>query len=220
MPLSEFCAVCNIPPEGILEEPPRKELEPFINLISVGETSKVSNARITSIHFPVLRYFALFASRCLIGRGNCGNLSVPDIIILFHCLYRDNTISMGGIIARRLSMNRTKGPIFGGIYASRLAAHFNIPIRLHEKEEKLLPSAYLDYKSMLAHDFIVKGREGELKYKLFFHKHHPETITLPAPSFLILKALISLRGLPFKPTGILHQPQNRNHKMSLHDSLF
>ena len=35
---------------------------------------------------------------------------------------------------------------------------------------------------MIAHDFLVKGREGELKYKLFFHKHHPETITLPAPS--------------------------------------
>src|SRR4051812_44984769 len=115
MPLFEFCAICNIPPEGILEEPPRKEVEPFINTISVGETRKVSDARITSIHFPILRYFALFANRCLIGRGNCGNFSVPDIIILFHGLYRDNTVSMGGIIARRLSLNRTKGPIFGGI---------------------------------------------------------------------------------------------------------
>ena len=35
---------------------------------------------------------------------------------------------------------------------------------------------------MVAHDFIVKNREGELKYKMFFDKHHPETITLPAPS--------------------------------------
>ena len=89
---------------------------------------------------------------------------------------------MGGIIAKRLSLNRTKCPIFGGIYASRLAAHFNIPIRHAEKEEKVLPHVYLDYKSMVAHDFIVKKREGELKYKLFFDKHHPETITLPAPS--------------------------------------
>ena len=182
MPLSEFCAVCNIPPDGILEEPPCKELEPFIKLISVGETRKVSDARITSIHFPMLRYFALFSSRCLIGRGNCGNFSVPDIIILFHGLYRDNTVSMGGIIARRLSLNHTKGPIFGGIYASRLAAHFNIAIRHYEKEEKLLPNAYLDYKSMIAHDFLVKDRNGELKYKLYFDKHYPETITLPAPS--------------------------------------
>ena len=40
--------------------------------------------------------------------------SVPDIIILFHGLFCDNTVSMGGIIAKQLSLNRTKGPIFGG----------------------------------------------------------------------------------------------------------
>ena len=34
--------------------------------------------------FPVLCYFAIFASRCLIGRGNSGNLSAPHIVILRH----------------------------------------------------------------------------------------------------------------------------------------
>ena len=188
MTLAEFCEVCRIPFEGTLDEPHRNEVEAFINTITVGETRKVSDARITSIHFPVLRYFALLASRCLIGRGNRGNLSIPDIIILFHGLYRDNTVSMGGIIARRLSLNRTKGPIFGGIYASRLAEYFEIPIRHEEKEETSLPRAYLDYKSMIAHVFLVKSREGELKYKLYFDKHHPETITLPAPSLFNLSA--------------------------------
>ena len=138
--------------------------------------------------FPVLRYFAIFASRCLIGRGNCGNLSVPDIIILFHGLFHDDSVSMGAIIAKRLSLNRTKGPIFGGVYASCLAAYYNMPIRHYKKEEKLLPTVYLDYKSMVAHDFIVKNRENELKYKVFFDKHHPETITLPAPSLFDLSA--------------------------------
>ena len=52
-------------------------------------------------------------------------------------LFRDNTFSLGAIIAKRLSLNRTKGPIFGGVFASRLAAHFNIPIRHYEKEEKM-----------------------------------------------------------------------------------
>ena len=69
-----------------------------------------------------------------------------------------------------------------------LAAHFNIPIRHYEKEEKVLRCVYLDYKSMVAHDFIVKNREGELKYQFFFNKHHPETITLPAPSLFDLSA--------------------------------
>ena len=100
MPLAEFCEVCKIPFEGTLDEPHRNEVEAFINTITGGETRKVSDARITSIHFPVLRYFALFASHCLIGRENCGNLSIPDIIILLQGLYSDSTFSMGGIIAR------------------------------------------------------------------------------------------------------------------------
>ena len=67
--------------------------------------------------------------------------SVFLIIILFHALFGDNTFSMGVIIAKRLSLNRTKGPIFGGIYAARLARHFEIPIRHFQKEEKLLTPA-------------------------------------------------------------------------------
>ena len=128
MSLYDFFRVCLIPFEGTTEEPHHGYVDGFIDTITVGETRKVSDARITSIHFPVLRYFAIFASRCLIGRGNCGNLSVPDIIILFHGLFCDNSVSMGGIIAKRLSVNRTKGPIFGGIFASRLAAIF-LPFR-------------------------------------------------------------------------------------------
>ena len=114
MSLYDFCRVCLIPFEGNIEEPHRNDVEGFINMIVVGDTRKVSDVRITSIHFPILRYFALFASRCLIGHGNCGNLSIPDIIIFLHGLFGDNSVSMGGIIAKRLSLNRTKGPIFGG----------------------------------------------------------------------------------------------------------
>ena len=86
MSLRDFCQVCLIPFEGSVEEPHRDDVDGFIDNITVGETRKVSDARITSIHFPILRYFAIFSSRCLIG---CGNLSVPDIIILFHGLFCD-----------------------------------------------------------------------------------------------------------------------------------
>ena len=137
-------------------------MDGFVNTITVGDSKKGSDARTTSIHFPVLRYFAIFASRCLIGHRNCGNLRVPDIIILFHALFRDNSFSMGVVIAKRLSLNRTKGPIFGGIYAARLAKHFEIPIRHYEKEEKLLPPTFQNYKSMVAHEFIVKNDDKML----------------------------------------------------------
>ena len=102
-----FCRVCLIPFKGTIEEPHRGDVDGFIDTITVGETRKVSDARITSIHFPVLRYFAIFASRCLIGRGNCGNLSAPDIVILCHALFRDTTFCLGAIVAKRLNLNRT-----------------------------------------------------------------------------------------------------------------
>ena len=82
-----------------------------------------------------------------------------------------------------------------------VAAHFEIPIRHYDKEEKLLPPIFLDYKSMVAHDFIVKNREKALKYKLVFGKNHPETITLPAPCLIYLQASTLFRWRPFTPTG-------------------
>ena len=183
-----FVRFCKLPFLGSVEEPHRNDVEGFIDTIAVGETRKVSDARITSIHFPVLRYFAIFSSRCLIGRENSGNLSSPDIVILRHAFFHDINFSLGAIVAKRLNMNRTKGPIFGGIFTSRLATHFGIPIRHYEKQEKLLPPVFLDYKSMVAHDFIVKNKEKMLKYKLIFNKIRPEIITLSAPYLFDLSA--------------------------------
>ena len=100
MSLYDFCRVCRIPFEGSIEKPHRNNVEGFIDMIAVGETRKVFDARITSIHFPVLCYFTIFASRCLIGRGNCGNLSAPDIVILRHALFRDTTFRLGDIVAK------------------------------------------------------------------------------------------------------------------------
>ena len=53
MSLYDFCRVCLVPFEGKTEEPHRDDVEGFIDTITVGETRKVFDARITSIHFPV-----------------------------------------------------------------------------------------------------------------------------------------------------------------------
>ena len=92
MSLYDFCAVCKLPFSGSIEESHRNDVEEFIDMIAVGETRKVSDARITSIHFPVLRYFAIFASICLIGSGNSGNLSAPYIVILCHASFHMITL--------------------------------------------------------------------------------------------------------------------------------
>ena len=59
-----FCRICLVPFEGKTEEPHRDDVEGFIDTITVGETMKVSDARITSIHFPVyvtLHYLLVIA---------------------------------------------------------------------------------------------------------------------------------------------------------------
>ena len=50
------------------------------------------------------------------------------------------------------------------------------------RKRKIWCPFFLDYKSMVAHDFIVKNTKKMLKYNLIFDKTHCETITLPAPS--------------------------------------
>ena len=100
-------------------------------------------------------------------------MSIPDIIILQHALLGDNTFSMGIVVAKWLALNRTKGPIFGGIYVARLARHFQIPIRHHEEKETILPLHILDYKSMVAHKFIVDNEDRMLLYK---HRFNKETL--------------------------------------------
>ena len=52
----------------------------------------------------------------------------------------------------------------------RALLHTLGPIRHYEKEEKLMPPIFLDYKSMVAHDFIVKDKKKMLKYRLIFDK--------------------------------------------------
>ena len=182
MTLYDFCEVCKLPYEGSVEEPRPRDVEDFIDEVTVGERRKVSEARVASLHFPALRRYSLFAGRCLIGRGESGGLSAPDLAILRHALLRDRTFSLGAMVAKRLSLNRTKGPIFGGIFASRLAKYFEIPIRHYEKEEKVLPPIFLDYKSMVAHDFICDDKEKRLIYNLVFSEKTCQIITLPAPS--------------------------------------
>ena len=62
MPLYDFCRVCKIPFVGSIEEPHHSDVDGFIDRIAVGETRKVSDTTISSIHFPVLCYFAIIAS--------------------------------------------------------------------------------------------------------------------------------------------------------------
>ncbi len=101
--LQDFCNVCKLPYVGDIRDPRPRDLEDFIGTIVVGEERGVSRARTASIHFPVLRYFSLFVGKCLIGRGEAGSLSSPDLAVLHEGLYSNKTYSLGAIVAQRLN---------------------------------------------------------------------------------------------------------------------
>ena len=162
MTLQDFCNVCKLPYVGDICDPRPRDLEDFIGSIAVGEERGVSRARIASIHFPVPRYFSLFVGKCLIGRGEAGSLSSLDLAVL------------------------REGVVYGVIYATRLARNFEIPIRLREEEEMLLREKYLDYDSMVRHDFLDRDASRRMIYNLVFSQGTRETITLPAPSLFDL----------------------------------
>ena len=99
-----------------------------------------------------MHYFSLFIAKCLLAREKVGSLSAPDFAVLHRALYGDNTYSLGAIVARRLHLNRFKGKIHGGIYATCLANHFNMQIRQHDHP---LPKVYVDRASMKDRSFLL-----------------------------------------------------------------
>ena len=66
------------------------------------------------------------------AREQANILSAPDLAILYCAIHNDHTYNLGAIIALRLHNNLTKGKIHVGIYATRLARCFHVPIHPHD----------------------------------------------------------------------------------------
>ena len=168
-----------IPSDGDLVEPRPTKFDGFYHTLTVGDERGVSSVTATSIQFPDVRCFALFIAKCLLAREKVGAFSAPDFAILRHAFYADNTYSLGAIVACRLHVNRSKGKIHGGIYATRLATHFNIQIRQHDYP---LPKVYLDRHAMADHHFIDGDNTTlDVPYNLVFSILTRDVIPLPAP---------------------------------------
>lgn len=97
-------------------------------------------------------------------------------------LHGDWTHNLRAIIARRLSRNVGSGDIYGGIYATRLTAYFEIPIKFNTDYE--LPTSLLDFEVMNRHRFTDYGVEPNVyQYSLVFDMYH---IQLLLPCLLLL----------------------------------
>jgi hypothetical protein len=118
----------------------------------------------------------------LTARTEGGTLTVPDLAILHCALYGDRTYSLGGVIARSLHTNRTRGSIHGNIYATRLARCYKVAIH---HDDYLLPMIYLDHQSMIGRHFIDNPKPPHhICYNLVFSDDTHEIILLPTPSFV------------------------------------
>ena len=84
------------------------------------------------MHFPAVHYFALFIIKCLLAREKVGALSSPDLAVLRRALEGDNTYSLGAVVARASTLINPRVKIHGGIFATHLAARFNVEMRLHD----------------------------------------------------------------------------------------
>ena len=80
-----------------------------------------------------------------------------------------------------------------------------------------MPPYILDYKSMVAHEFIIYNEDKMLLYNLRFNKKHNEIITLPAPLFFDLtadhylvlpEAVYAHRGHTYAPEPKPEPPQD------------
>jgi hypothetical protein len=154
MSLEEFCDACKIPYWGSLDEPQKSNYESFLNSLCNGEDRGVTQARIVSIHFPAIRYFALFNGKCIVGKQDCSTLCAPDLSLIHTALTGIKHYNLGAIVARRLQRNAGNGDLYGGVYASRVAARLGVSSKF---DDPLLPYKYLIFEAMREHKFLKRN---------------------------------------------------------------
>ena len=135
-------------------------------------------ARIVSIHFPAIRYFALFNGKCIVGKQDCSTLCAPDLSLIHTAVTGSKYYNLGAIVARRLQRNAGNGDLYGGIYASRIAAMLGVS---PNSDDPLLPYKYLNFETMREHKFL-KCNAQEYEYNLIFNKSRSVYVVLPAPA--------------------------------------
>ena len=154
MDLEDVNTACKLPQWGNISEPPKSEYKDFLASITMGESRKITQGTIGSIHFPSVHYFALFIGRCINSKDEACHMRVPDLFVLKSVVLGDKQYKLGAIVPRRLHLNGRSGDLFAGIYATRVANYLDVPIHENDME---LPPAYLDYSAMVRHQFLERN---------------------------------------------------------------
>jgi hypothetical protein len=124
LPFDVFCVAIRVPQWGSRErmnEWPRPLMDLYEEICE-GRSFTGDNGKIQNIHFPSIRYFAYFITKCVLARKAANKLSSCDLAFIAAALRRDRAYNLGALIAFCLDANREKGGICGGLVASRLLA--------------------------------------------------------------------------------------------------
>ena len=137
--------------------------------------------KVRNIQLPAIRYFAYYIATSILGRENTSNISSYHLAFIAAALNGRTTYNLGVLIARRLA---TKGPMYGGIIASRIIAHLHLPI---DPSDELLTPCRLDLAAMQGHQFVTASSiAGRLVYKVLFTDGDKREVPLPQPGLFSL----------------------------------
>ncbi|KAK1631918.1 hypothetical protein QYE76_006233 [Lolium multiflorum] len=178
MKLDNFCAALGIVPVGTarkIEDNPKELLELYRGITN-DDCRTIQRGKIRNIQLPAIKYFAYYIGTSILGRENTSNISSYHLGFLIAALTGDTPYHLGALVARRLS---NKGPIFGGIIASRILAYLELP--LDPTDVKITP-VRLDIAAMKSHQFVTADSSlDNIVYRILFADGEEREILLPQP---------------------------------------
>ncbi|KAK1610596.1 hypothetical protein QYE76_034269 [Lolium multiflorum] len=178
MELEEFCRALDIAPVGIarrIDDNPRDLLELYRGITN-DDCRTIQRGKIRNIQLPAIKYFAYYIATSILGRENTSNISSYHLAFLNIALTGRTSYHLGSLIARRLS---NKGPIFGGIIASRVLAYLELPI---DPNDVPLTPRRLDITAMKSHHFVTTDSTiDNMVYRMLFADGDEKEIPLPQP---------------------------------------
>ncbi|KAK1692264.1 hypothetical protein QYE76_008961 [Lolium multiflorum] len=178
MKLEIFCAALGIVPVGTarrIEDNPKELLELYRGITN-DDCRTIQRGKIRNIQLPAIKYFAYYIGTSILGRENTSNISSYHLGFLIAALTGDTPYHLGALVARRLS---NKGPIFGGVIASRILAYLELP--LDPTDVKITPMR-LDIAAMKSHQFVTADSSlDNIVYRILFADGEEREILLPQP---------------------------------------
>ncbi|KAK1632715.1 hypothetical protein QYE76_007030 [Lolium multiflorum] len=176
MKLKDFCAALDIAPVGTakkIEDNPKALLELYREITN-DDCRTIQRGKIRNIQLPAIKYFAYYLATSILGRENTSNISSYHLAFLIAALTGETPYHLGALVARRLS---NKGPIYGGIIASRILARLDLPLDPTDVE---LTPVRLDIAAMKSHQFVIADSSMDnIVYRMLFADGDEREVLLP-----------------------------------------